>query len=98
MSDLFFLASLGNSVQEVKNYISRQNTPEPGTPPPAGNEAHAEAAVGMPSQDQQAAVLDTSESQGSSSNYMAQDVALNTADQEQGSSSKDTAEDDNNND
>ncbi|CEP08867.1 hypothetical protein [Parasitella parasitica] len=53
INSAFFFASLRNSVRRVRNHISRQNTPEPGTPPPAVNEARAETAVRMSSQDQQ---------------------------------------------
>ncbi|CEP10853.1 hypothetical protein, partial, partial [Parasitella parasitica] len=91
--------NLCESVQEVREHISRQNTPEPGTPPPAGDEIHVEAAVNISSQGQQALVLNTSDQdQGSSSSDTAQVVALDTADQDQKSGSKDTDEDANNND
>ncbi|CEP12424.1 hypothetical protein, partial, partial [Parasitella parasitica] len=91
--------NLCDSVEEVKEHISRQNTPEPGTPPPAGDEIHAEAAVAISSQGQQALVLETSEQdQESSSSDTGQVVALDTADQDQRSGIKGTAEDANNND
>ncbi|CEP20045.1 hypothetical protein [Parasitella parasitica] len=68
-----FFVSLCDFVEEVGEYISRQNTPKPGTSPPAGNQVYAEAAADMSSQDHQAAVMDTSDqAQRSSSSDIAQ--------------------------
>ncbi|CEP09318.1 hypothetical protein [Parasitella parasitica] len=72
-SAFFSFASLRNSVQRVRNYISRQNTPEPGTPPPAENEVLAKAAVRMSSQEQQVVAQNTADQdQGSSSSDAAE--------------------------